>query len=306
MGTLLPARATLGTRLGAAALTLGLFQLLVLPPLLTATPLWGWALLPLALLTTPFWSLIHEAVHGGLHPRRDRNDRLGRALAMCYGSPFALLKAGHLLHHRYSRSRERAEVYDPARARLAAVATGYYVRLFGGLYLLEIGALLLALLPAAAIRALGRALDEPDSVSGPLLERVAQPKVLREFRIDAAAVVALHAVAFAAYGPHWWMLALALGGRALIISLSDNAYHYGTDLDEPLEALNLRLPPPLELLALGFNLHGLHHRRPGLHWYELRPAFDAEGGECDTGWFRAVARQVRGPIAVPERSPSHE
>ncbi|MFC8043399.1 fatty acid desaturase [Nocardia sp. NPDC057353] len=149
-------------------------------------------------------------------------------------------------------------------------------------------------------------IHEPESVAGPLLERLAQPKVLRQFRIDAAAIAVLHGLAFAAYGAHWWMLALALGGRALIVSLSDNAYHYGTDLDQPLVALNLRLPPALELFALGFNLHGLHHRRPGLRWYELRPAFDAEGGECDAGWFRAVGRQLRGPIALPDRSPSHE
>ena len=48
-----------------------------------------------------------------------------------------------------------------------------------------------------------------------------------------------------------------------------------------------------------FNLHGvLHHRYPGLAWHSLRGAFLADGGRFDMGWWRAVARQVRGPIAA--------
>ncbi|WP_157170920.1 hypothetical protein [Nocardia araoensis] len=49
-------------------------------------------------------------------------------LAVLYGSPLALLKAGHLLHHRYNRTRERAQVYDPAGAGWARVAPGYSSR----------------------------------------------------------------------------------------------------------------------------------------------------------------------------------
>ncbi|MGK8522644.1 fatty acid desaturase family protein [Nocardia asteroides] len=294
----------IGSWLTGAAVALNIVQLFGLPLLLLPRdPAWGWVLLPSVLLTTTFWSVIHEAVHGNLDHRRSRNDRYGRVLAVLYGSPFALLKAGHLLHHRYSRTRERAEVYDKATATWATVAPGYYLRLFGGLYALEIAAVVLAVLPAAAVRRIARAVDRPDTVAGPLLERLTQGVAFRQFRIDAAAIIVLHGAAFAAYGSHWWMLLAALAGRGLIVSLSDNAYHYGTDLDEPLEALNLKLPAPLEILALSFNLHGMHHRRPGLRWYELRPAFDAEDGSYDSGWFRAVARQIRGPIP-DHRSPS--
>ncbi|MBF6300986.1 fatty acid desaturase [Nocardia amamiensis] len=289
----------IGSWLTGVMVVLNLLQLFAVPLLLLPRdPAWGWALLPLALLTTTFWAVIHEAVHGNLHPRRSRNDRYGRMLAVLYGAPFALLKAGHLLHHRYSRTRDRGEVYDPARSSWAKAAPGYYLRLFGGLYLLEVAAVVLAALPAAAVRRLAHAVDEPDTVAGPLLERVARTEVFWQFRIDAAAIAVLHGAAFVAYGSHWWMLLAALAGRGVIVSLSDNAYHYGTDLDEPLEALNLELPARLEVLALSFNLHGMHHRRPGLRWYELRPAFDAEGGRCDSGWFRAVARQIRGPIGI--------
>ncbi|MGW6619813.1 fatty acid desaturase family protein [Nocardia sp. NPDC055002] len=286
-------------RLIVLALTIGVTQLFVIPlALLPLDAAWGWALVPLTLTITPFWALIHEAVHGSLLQNRTRNDRMGRMLAVVYGSPFAMLKVGHLLHHRYSRVRERSEIYDPATTTLRAAAPPFYLKLFGGLYLLEVLALLLAPMPERTIRALGRRVDAPDSVGGLVLERVAQPAVLGKFRTDAAAIVVLHTAAFLAYGPHGWMLLAAIGGRALIISLSDNAYHYGTDLESPRAAMNLRLPRTLERFALSFNLHDVHHRHPGLRWYELRSRFDSEGAHYHLGWFRAVARQLRGPIEL--------
>lgn len=94
------------------------------------------------------------------------------------------------------------------------------------------------------------------------------------------------------------MLLAALGGRALIVSLADNAYHYGTALDAPRDAMNLRLACALEMFALNFTLHEVHHRHPGLRWYELRERFLAEGGRYHRDWFAAVARQFRGPIRL--------
>ncbi|MFC4127728.1 fatty acid desaturase [Nocardia rhizosphaerae] len=282
------------------AVAIGATQLFLVPlVLLPLHPALGWILVPLALTTTPFWSLIHEAIHGALLRDRTRNDRAGRLLAVCYGSPFAMLKAGHLLHHRYSRTRERAEIYDPAHTTWRGAAPAFYLTLLGGLYLLEVIALLLAVLPARLIRALARRVEAPDSVGGLLLERIAEPKVLARFRTDALLIVTVHAAAFLAYGPHGWMLLAAIGARALIISLSDNAYHYGTDLNAPREAMNLRLPRTLEHFALSFNLHDVHHRNPGLRWYELRARFRTEGGHYHLGWFGAVARQFRGPIRLP-------
>ncbi|MQY19781.1 fatty acid desaturase family protein [Nocardia macrotermitis] len=293
-----PVRAINSWLIGAAVVV-GAFQMFLLPLiLLPYGAAWGWVLAVPVVLTTPFWSLIHEAIHGTLIRRRDRNDLCGRGLAVLYGSPFAMLKIGHLLHHRYSRTRERTEIYDPAMSSWARTAPGYYLRLCGGLYLLEVVALPLAALPAAAIRGLSRRVDAPDSVAGPLFERVAQPKALQQFRIDTAVIVLLYTAAFLAYGGYGWMLLAALGGRAFVISVSDNAYHYGTDLSAPLEALNLRLPRLLEQGALSFNLHGVHHRHPGLRWYELRGQFVDEGADYDLSWTTAAARQFRGPIEL--------
>ncbi|WP_221325800.1 fatty acid desaturase [Actinoplanes sp. L3-i22] len=281
----------------AIALILVGCQLFVIPLwLLPRGTAWGW-LLPLLVLTnTPLWSLLHETIHGSLLRDRRWNDRLGRTLAVAYGAPFALLKAGHLLHHRFSRTpRERTEIFDPGRSSWGARAPGYYLRLFGGLYLSEVSSLLLAPLPKRGWAWVSRRLEDPETVTSLLLDTVAARR-LGAFRLDSALIVALHAAAFAAYGPHWWMLPAALLGRAFVVSVADNAYHYATPLDEPLDAMNLSLPRPLETFILAFNLHGVHHRHPGLAWPDLRGAFLADGGRFDLSWWHAAVRQIRGPI----------
>ncbi|CQD19022.1 Fatty acid desaturase [Mycobacterium lentiflavum] len=274
-------------------------QLVVLPLwMLPADAAFGWLLVPIALLSMPFWSLIHEAIHGTLIGHRPWNDRFGRVLAIGYGAPFVLLKSAHLLHHRYNRTRrERTEIYDPATSSWAAAAPGYYLHLLGGLYVIEAASVLLVAAPRRLWRYLARLLDSPDTFAGMLLEGISR-RHLREFRADAVSVVLVYVAAGFAYGRHVWMLVAALVARAVLISIADNAYHYGTRLDARLEALNLRLPGLLERLLLAFNLHGVHHRHPGLPWYELRSAFLADGDEFHLGWFTATARQLRGPISA--------
>jgi fatty acid desaturase len=274
-------------------------QLAVMPLyLLPANPRWGWLLTPMALLTTPFWSLIHEAIHGTLQRDRAWNDRLGRMLAIGYGAPFILLKVGHLLHHRYNRTpRDRTEIYDPGTTSWTAAAPGYYARLFGGLYLAEVGSVLLAFAPGRFWRYLARRFDTPDTVAGFLLDGISR-RHLRQFRTDGLAVILSYVGAGIAYGPHLWMLAASVVARAVLISLADNAFHYGTPLNAPLDAMNLRLPAPLERFILAFNLHRVHHRHPGLPWYELRSAFTIDEDRFHLGWFSAVARQCRGPISA--------
>ncbi|MER7004252.1 fatty acid desaturase [Dactylosporangium sp. NPDC000555] len=291
-------QSALAIALASAALASLLLQLVALPVLLLPLDArWAWLLVPVALTTVPLWSLIHEGIHGILLRDRRWNDLLGRVLAVGYGGPFTLLKAGHLLHHRYSRTqRERTEVYDPARTTWLAAARSYYPRLLGGLYVAELASVLLVLLPRPGWRMLVRKTDSLDSVSGLLFERVSRRDNLRRFRLEALAVIVTYTGASIAYGGHAWLLWSAVGARALIVSLADNAYHYRTRLERPLDAMNLRLPRPLEYFVLAFNLHSVHHRHPGLRWHELRTAFAADRDELHLGWFTAVARQFQGPV----------
>jgi fatty acid desaturase len=85
--------------------------------------------------------------------------------------------------------------------------------------------------------------------------------------------------------------------RAVIVSLQDNAPHYGTPATIGADAHNTRLPGWLAPLLLHQNLHDVHHKRPDLAWSALPAAFERAGGTYRGGYLAAVLRQLKGPIA---------
>ena len=283
--------------LAAALALVNLHKLFVLPLwLLPQSPAWALTLLPLGLLDLTLWALIHEAVHGLLHPSRRVNELAGRALACLFGAPFELLRRGHLLHHAYNRTeRERTEVFDRRRQSRRLFAVGYYARLLGGLYAAEAGASLLLALPGAQILELARRVDRGDNVLGLMLRGLSARSRLRSARQDAIAIAVVHGLAFACYGRLFWILLGAVALRALLISLADNVYHYGTQLDAVRNAMNLRLPELLQKSYLHFNLHGVHHREPQLCWFELPREFARSGARYEASFAEALVRQLRGP-----------
>lgn len=136
--TLLPPSAAIPVRLNLALaggfLLLQLTQYGLLPlVLLPINAGWLWLLPVIALLNNSYWALTHEAIHGHLHPDRHWNNRLGRLLAIAYGAPFQLVRLGHLLHHKYNRTLDRLEVFEPAAEQRAWVALRYYTTILGGL-----------------------------------------------------------------------------------------------------------------------------------------------------------------------------
>lgn len=304
----------------AGGVGLNLWLWLGLPLALPNAPLLAWTLLPLVLATTTLWSVMHEGIHAVLHPRRAVNDALSRLLAIGFPAPFAVLRFGHLKHHQFNRTAlDRTEVYDPAENRSAVVRLRYYLHVLGGLYFGEVAALLLVWLPRQAVLALLRRLPTEaglpaltDSVERQLLT----PEVLRTMRIDSLLSFALIATGSVLYlqAGALWLLVLALMGRGLLISLTDNAYHYATPLhapgDDVRHALNLRLPRWASRLILHFNLHAVHHRHPALPWNALPAA--AQPGEMHgaPAYLRALLRQLRGPLplqTLPRRAdmPTH-
>jgi fatty acid desaturase len=279
--------------------------LFALPFLVRDDPRWAWAAVAIALSSSTLWSLVHEAIHGLAARTRAGNERFGRVAAVAFGAPFAVLRAGHLLHHRYSRTvRERTEVYDAARTSRARAALAYYPRLLGGMYLAEAAASLAALLPAGVLARLERRLDGDDTVAGLVVRALRQPGVLVPLRVDAVAIVALYGASFWLYGTHAWVLGLALALRAFLISFADNACHYATALDRPRAAKNVRAPRWLEAALLNFTLHGVHHRHPALPWPALRRRFAADGLGYDEPLGRCLARQLRGPLAASSFGPA--
>jgi fatty acid desaturase len=237
----------------------------LLPQAVAIHSAWGLLLVPLASTHHTLWSLVHEAIHGTLATPSRLNERLGRLLAVLHGAPFAVLRLGHLLHHRHNRSAlDAAECYDPARRGAAAAAAGYYARLRGGLYLAEVAAGVLLLLPRSAAGAAARRLAAADPMVALMAQRLLEPATLRIVRVDVSASLLLWTGAALWWGDQAWMLGGFVALRALAISLTDNLHHYGTPLGERRYATDLAAPRWLGAVLLDFQFHGVHHRHPAL------------------------------------------
>ncbi len=288
----------------AAFVAVGLGAFFGVPLLLARHPAWGLLLLVPVVLTTTNWALIHEGIHGALHPDRRVNELQARILGVLFGGAFQVLRFGHLHHHLFNRTAlDRTEVFDPGRHHRLLFGIGYYLRLNAGLYVMELLGTLLFLLPRRLLAtALGRFFpgDTADARKARQFARhhLLEPAALRAIRTDALVMLGVLAGAFLLYGEQGHLLLLMLLGRALVVSAVDNSFHYGTALDDVGYARNLRLPRPLERFILNFNLHRVHHRQAALSWHALPGAFTRQAERYDAGFAAAVARQYRGPIAV--------
>lgn len=296
------APSTLNVFLGCAYTALNLYQFYLLPIfLLPRGENWAWSLAPLVLLTNPFWSLIHEAIHDLFHPGRTINGLFGRLLAILFGSPFRIVRMSHLLHHKLNRLPiEGTEYYDREKKSRSAAAPGYYFQIFLGLYVVEILSPLYFFLPRRLLQWIKNRYIRVNSVSAVLMDNWLRRESLREIRFDGFLTLLVLALAFFCYGEMWWLLALALLGRGFLISFLDNIYHYETPVSDVFFAKNLRLPAPLATLLLNFNLHGIHHLNPAIPWIHLPRAFNIQAGHFQGGYFAAALRQLRGPLAIQD------
>ncbi len=287
--------------LATTHVALNLYQFLALPLLLMPlSPWWALTLIPLVAANNPLWSLAHETIHGSFH-RDGRIDRLaGRALGIVFGSPWRVLRTGHLLHHRLNRTpADRNEAYDPAETTALRAAPAYYYELLVGLYLSQLLSSLAFFLPQRLLDwARPRFLDA-ESYSGQAAAVLTRPENVAELRTDGALIILLLGASLYAYGAWWWLLPAILAARCLCISFLDYVYHYGSPIDRLLHAYNLKLPAPLSAALLNFNLHAVHHRHPNLPWPWLPEAFEADEDRYHADYFRAAARQLRGPIPLP-------
>lgn len=287
-----------------------LLLLLGVPLLLHHDQIWAaWLAAVFVLVTVPHWALVHEAVHGHLHPSAGANAGLGRLLAILFLAPFDTLKFGHLSHHALNaRATEGPEFYDPAVRSHFRATVVFYLRLLIGVYLLELTVSLLSLLPRQLLRPIVRRVfyeGEPDGQA--IAERAERtlpaPAVLTRIRIDAAIILCLLSLSAHAYG-HWWpVLALALLGRGAVVSVIDNAPHHDGPLAQPDQGFDMRLPLSLDRLLLHSNLHGTRHRYPNLPWKALPAAFHAEGGHYAGSYFVLPLRQLKGPRPIHPPTP---
>lgn len=300
--------AALNALLTAGFLFTGVWSLWLLPAfVLPRWPLAAWSLLPVVLLTTTWWSVIHEAIHGLLFHRRALNNVAGRLLSALFGLPFQPVAFGHLFHHRCNRSElDRAEVYPRDASKLRA-ALGYYARLMSGLFFAELSLCFLVWLPRHRLMRLvaQRFKQAGLEMEGRLLRStLLDPRALRSIRCDASCILLALGSSLWLYGAHCWLLLLVLAGRGLLVSLLDNAYHYGTPLDAPRYALNLHLPVWVSAAILHFNLHRVHHLHPAAPWWKLPELFAEAQDRYDGGYLALTLHQLRGPLLQDPRSAS--
>lgn len=278
------------------------FQFVILPLwLLPLEQSWAWTLLALALLTNPFWSLIHEAIHDLFHPIKTANMVAGRLLAILFGSPFRILRLSHLLHHKLNRMPvEGTEYFDRDRGSRIGAAPGYFFQILLGLYLVEVVSPIYFLLPRKLLQGFRARFLPAQSVSNILMQNWLGAESLREIRLDGLLTVSWLSLSFWLYGENWPLLLAVLVARGFLISFLDNVYHYETPVSDVFFAKNLQLPAPLAKLLLNFNLHGIHHINPAISWINLPKAFDVQGGKFQGNYFAAALRQLHGPIALQE------
>lgn len=281
---------------------INLYQFFILPWWLLRLDVgWAWTLLPIAFLSNPYWSLIHEAIHDLFHPSCEVNLRFGRALSILFGSPFRILRLSHLLHHKLNRTpMEGTEFYEKGKSSLVVAACGYYFQILGGLYLVEFLSPLLFFLPRRLQRRFKERFVKPESVTGILMRNWTQDQAVREIRTDGMLILAWLGLSLYGYGAYWPLLVALLVARGFLISFLDNVYHYRTPVNDIFYANNLWLPKMPARVLLNFNFHGIHHQNPAIPWIRLPEAFRRQAQKFRGNYFVAAARQLSGPVALQD------
>lgn len=282
------------TALLALAIAVSLLQFFLAPLVLTMSTWSALALVALCAATTPLhWGLMHESIHGNLFAGAAANRRAGRVLGNFLCLSWDVMRFGHLLHHSNNRHEfDCPEGVPPGASRLAA-AGPYFVKLLGGHALISaVSSIGLALPPRVVTRLVPRV--EPMRAAA--LRAFSNAERRSRIRGDLVATIVLLALAGFCWRTHWPILAAAVGVRFMMLSLLDNAPHYGTARDSGTYARNTGLPRWAHWLLMGHNFHGIHHAATGLNWQELRAAFARAGGRYEGSWAAMVLRQFRGPV----------
>ena len=222
-------------------------------------------------------------------------------MSVLFGAPFSILRFGHLLHHRVNRSTiDRSEIFTLGKRKKWITSILYHYNLLIGLYLAELFSNLLILLPVKRIEKLIKprllASSTHQNILHQTRKQLLSGKHLWLNRLESLFILTLFTSSFIAYNTYAWCLCLFLILRGVAISYWDNAFHYGTEINNKDAAFNLSLPTWYANSILNFNYHQTHHRYPYLPWTELPTAFKQNSGNYDGKYWPISLRQLNGPI----------
>jgi fatty acid desaturase len=260
----------------------------------------AWSLAGLALafgiVMNSVYSIIHEAEHAMLFPRRFWNDAAGAFMALFFPAPFHLIRQGHLGHHFRNRSDDEAfDLYFEGDHRLWR-----YLVLYGiltGCYwiVVVLGNLVFLFFPFAADKRYWN-FDRP---SHAFMESL-NPSYRRLIQLECLAVIGLHALII------WWFhipllsYAVMYFGFGLTWSAMQYVHHYGTERHVTRGARNLRLWEPIDRVWLNHNWHLVHHQHPTVPWIHL-PVLDGPAPVEKRGFLLwSYFKMWRGPRKATE------
>ncbi|HEY2070849.1 MAG TPA: fatty acid desaturase [Rhizomicrobium sp.] len=293
-----PAR--INATLLAIAASAAVLQFFVFPLFMPVSALSIALLLAFLAITTPLtWGLLHESIHGKLFADDAANRFAGRLLGYALCLNWDMMRFGHLMHHRANRhEHDRPEDVAPGGSILAA-APLYYLTLLGGGSILAAAAPLPILLPLSATESLTPHIFPEPGLREAAKRAFTDPARRIRVRVDFVVLVLLLVGTFWLYGAHWPVLLACIATRFVMLSLLDNAPHYGTPKDSGTRAYNTTMPRRLRWLVLNANFHGVHHHAPQLAWTELPNTFAGSyPGRFEGSWIAMIFRQFRGPVRL--------
>jgi fatty acid desaturase len=239
---------------------------------------WQWAAAAgFSFTANTLFSLMHEAVHGLLHPRPSINRWGGRFAAAFFPTSFSLQRGFHLTHHRNNRSPlERFDYIEPGdiawlkRAQWYAILTGLYwlVTVFG--LLIYLIAPILLRLPVLR-RAVSRTAHQTSSRAYLAVFDDTDPRVARAELLGSLAIQLLLFFALDLNVAGWLLCYAAFAINWSALQYADHAF---SPLDAHDGAWNLRVNPLTRALFLNYHFHLAHHRHPQTPWLYLGKLVD--------------------------------
>jgi fatty acid desaturase len=263
-----PIPAAMNAGIAVAAMTIALVSLR------TASHASHWMVVAAAAMVFSFanntiFSLMHECVHGVFHPNRRVNDIAGVIFAAFFPTAFEIQRISHFGHHR--RNRSDAELYDYYLPHESRWLKTYWVYcLLTGFYwsIIPVAVLVYLLAPwlfrsrgfrDGPARLWGFSEFVRDISDAPVSTIWPQALFTTVFQITAWIALDLDWVGWLAC---YW----AFGVNWSSVQYSDHAW---SPRDTHEGAWNLRFWPITQAIFLNYNLHLVHHRRPGIPWNQL-------------------------------------
>jgi fatty acid desaturase/phytoene/squalene synthetase len=250
------------------------------------------------------FSLMHEAVHGVLHPARGINEWAGRLASAWFPTSLSLQRAFHLTHHRYNRSRfeqfdllHEGDIRWLKKAQWYAILTGLYW------FVTVMGVLAYAILPAGLRRGLADRQSEVagEQTGGSVYAEALEGVEPARARLEIVASFALQVTLFVTLDLTWWSWLACYGAFALNWSSLQYADHAFSVLDRRDGAWNLRVNTLTRLLFLNYHAHLAHHQHPQVSWVHLHAL--ASQGEPGPSFWQVWKSMWLGPVPVEDFHP---